>query len=399
MMLNICFAFLAILGAGTTCFFIWRCNLLNMELNAQSEAAISEQVSSDPPESLKLVRQENEALLTSCGVGVLLITTEKIVHHANQTARYHLGIPTVSMVGKSVLQGTLSTEFNDLVRSAQESRCLQRREIRAAGSSGCLLMVTAYPMLDEESTSCRILLITHDVTELRRLEMIRRDFVGNVSHELRTPLASICAMAETLKDGALNDPSVSDRFLKIIITEAQRLTRISDDLLTLSRAESQPSPMSGFNLYELFEEIVSHMQQQADRAGVRLVLEIPREITVHANLDQIEQVLVNLLDNAIKYTPNGGSVRLTAERNEKHALIHVMDTGIGILSEDIPRIFERFYRVDKARSRQSGGTGLGLSIVKHIVEAHSGEVSVDSVYNRGSTFSFSLPISNERVKK
>ena len=340
---------------------------------------------------LAALTREYDALLAYCGGGVLLIGADDIIERANFTARYLLGVPTLNMIGKSVLSGTLSTELYALVRDARGTRCIQRREISAAGSGGSLLVAVASPVIDHDADQCRIILVVNDVTELRRLETVRRDFVANVSHELRTPLTSIRAMAETLQDGALQDPSVSCHFLKTIIDETSRLTRISEDLLHLSQSESQSPEKLRFNLAELCDEVAKRLTMQARKSGVRLRFELPAQLDVFANHDQIEQVLVNLLDNAIKYTPAGGEVRLTAEQSASAAVVRVSDTGIGIMMEDVPRIFERFYRVDKARSRHSGGTGLGLSIVKHIVEAHGGEVRVESEFNHGSTFIITLP--------
>jgi two-component system, OmpR family, phosphate regulon sensor histidine kinase PhoR len=339
--------------------------------------------------SLAAISREYDALLAHCGGGVLLVGATDIIERANATACSLLGITTSSMVGKPALQGTLSTELCALVVAARERRALQHGEICAPASSTGQLVVTASPV-EGDSDGCRILLVVHDVTELRRLETVRRDFVANVSHELRTPLTSIRAMAETLQDGAMKDTSVACHFLKTIIDETVRLTRISEDLLHLSQAESQSPERSRFDLTVLCEEVAGRLEMQAHGAGIRLSWDVPARLEVNANRDQMEQVLVNLLDNAIKYTPSGGEVRLTASKTPDGAVVRISDSGIGLRAEDVPRIFERFYRVDKARSRQSGGTGLGLSIVKHIVEAHGGQVRVESDFGRGSAFSFTV---------
>jgi two-component system phosphate regulon sensor histidine kinase PhoR len=246
------------------------------------------------------------------------------------------------------------------------------------------------PVLSAQGTP-HFLILLDDVTELRRLETVRRDFVANVSHELRTPLASIRAMAETLQDGAIHDSAVAGRFVSMIVAEVERLTRLLEDLLVLSRAESRIPERAVFPLNNLIHDVVERLQSQAEKANITLNYTTPAPLKVDANRDQIEQVLVNLVDNAIKYTLAGGRVEVRAEEREDRVVVHVIDTGIGIMSQDVPRIFERFYRTDRARSRQSGGTGLGLSIVKHIVETHGGNVTVQSEYGRGSTFSFTLP--------
>jgi len=338
------------------------------------------------------LRQEYDALMGWCGAGVLVLDSEGTIVRANLTAHRFFGALPQTLIGKPLLQATLSNELNSLFKAAREGGHTERREIRISGANGSSLIITVTPLLGESADRPRFLLLAHDVTELRRLETIRRDFVANVSHELRTPLASIRAMAETLQDGALQDYSVADRFLGTIITEAQRLTRISEDLLILSDAESRTPEKERFILSDLIYEVMPRFQPQADKAGITLCANIPPGLEALGNKDQLEQVVVNLVDNAIKYTPGGGRVDVTAERTPDGVAVHVADTGIGIMSQDLPRIFERFYRVDKARSRQSGGTGLGLSIVKHIVESHGGQVTVESEFNRGSTFTFTLPV-------
>lgn len=355
------------------------------ELTAQAESSVVAH------RAVGALSNEYNTLLAHCGAGVLMLRSDDIIVRTNLTARYHLGVPTVNMLGKTLLQGTLSSSLHEIVQEARNSRCIQRRQITAPGSSGCILLAVATPVTPQEPDGCDMIVVVNDITELRRLETIRRDFVANVSHELRTPLTSIRAMAETLQDGALDDPSVSEHFLATIVEETVRLTRLAEDLLNLSHAESRSPEKQRFCLSTLCEEVVDRLAVQAQRSGVALTARLAPELEVTANHDQIEQVLVNLIDNAIKYTGAGGSVCITTQAAETGAIVHVQDTGIGLMSEDIPRIFERFYRVDRARSRQSGGTGLGLAIVKHIVEAHGGKVDVESEFNHGSTFTFTLP--------
>ncbi len=345
---------------------------------------------------------EYEALLDRCNAGILILDSNGYVERANLTAHQLFRAPLFSIRGRTLLQVTLSKEILKLFRQAQLEDTSQKREVRLTGMDGAILIVSIspIPLLPSETVTSRYILVAQDVTELRRLERIRQDFVANVSHELRTPLASIRAMAETLQDGAMSDPAVADRFLSTIIAEALRLTRISDDLLVLSDAESQPPDKTAINLTDMIQEVVQRFETQAQKAGVHLESHVPEKLVVLANPDQMEQVLVNLVDNAIKYTPAEGQVTITGEQGADSIVVHVRDTGIGIMREHLPRIFERFYRVDKARSRQSGGTGLGLSIVKNIVESHGGLVTVESEYNRGSTFSFSLPVySEESLRK
>lgn len=233
--------------------------------------------------------------------------------------------------------------------------------------------------------------------DLERVERIRKDFVINVSHELRTPLASIQGYTETLLEGAIDDPENNVRFLSIIRQNSERLRRLTDDLLTLSRIELKQHnfQFAQYDLKSLLEEQVDAMLPIAQRKGIILTLDpVPPGTQAFCDAEAVHQILANLLDNALKYTAAHGSVFIGAhpEKNGR-ALVYVRDTGIGIPQEDLPRLFERFYRVDKARSRELGGTGLGLSIVKHLVLAHGGEVAVQTTVNQGSTFTFTLPVS------
>jgi two-component system phosphate regulon sensor histidine kinase PhoR len=339
-----------------------------------------------------------ELLLAHIGIGVLVVDGQRRIVESNAAAERMLGAREASLAGKSLLEATLSYDLLNLLTTAQQTGQPRQQEIRRSEPKSRVLRVTIVPFRSADSvppaakpTGASCLLLMEDVTELRRLETVRRDFVANVSHELRTPLASIRAMAETLQDGAAEDAEVSGRFLRMIVGEVERLTRILEDLLILSRAESQPPERNSIPLHNLIRDVVERFQSQAKKAGITLSYATPTPLRVMGSHDLIEQVCVNLVDNAIKYTPSGGKVEVRAEAREDQVEVHVADTGIGILSQDLPRIFERFYRVDKARSRQSGGTGLGLSIVKHIVEMHGGKVTVESEYGRGSTFSFSLP--------
>ncbi len=241
--------------------------------------------------------------------------------------------------------------------------------------------------------------LQREQTELEKLERIRKDFIINVSHELRTPLASIQGYTETLLDGALNDPEHNARFLTIIRQNAERLGRLTSDLLNLSRLElkTQKFEPATYRVNHLLRENVDTMRPMADRRNVALVLEpAPHDPEVLCDAEAIHQVLSNLLDNALKYTPEGGQIFVGAQTSEGEGAgamveFYVRDTGIGIPKEELPRLFERFYRVDKARSRALGGTGLGLAIVKHLVRSQGGEVGVTSEANRGSTFFFTLP--------
>jgi two-component system phosphate regulon sensor histidine kinase PhoR len=341
-----------------------------------------------------LAAREGALLMDICGAAVLVLDSRGAVIDANLAAR-QLFIASAPLIGKTLLEVTLSASIQALWKSCLAGEAVRGVEVEGLSANATFVVSMGAVQGSGEGDAGqigRVLVVIRDISELRRLETIRRDFVANVSHELRTPLASIRAMAETLQDGALEDASVARRFLGTIVTETERLSRIAADLLALSDAESQRPETELFDLAHLLRDVVNRSQPQAERASLRLASDIAGGLVVMANPDQMEQVIVNLLDNALKYTPAGGSVQVVATVEGDHAVIQVRDTGIGILSTDLPRIFERFYRVDKARSRQSGGTGLGLAIVKHIVEAHSGRVTVESEYNHGSTFTITLPV-------
>ncbi|MBX2861792.1 MAG: GHKL domain-containing protein [Vampirovibrio sp.] len=252
--------------------------------------------------------------------------------------------------------------------------------------------------MDGPKTLNGCLVMFHDMTAIHRTEKMRRDFVANVSHELRTPLSAIKGYTETLLDGALDDANVSRDFVEVIFKHSLRLTRLVEDLLDLSKLESPDfiPELRATALTPLIDRVLALVQDnttsKASGKNLSFSVDIPETLPkVLASPDNLEQVLTNLLDNAVKYTPEGGSIKVTAQEfGSKLIQVNVLDTGIGIDEKHISRLFERFYRVDKARSRDMGGTGLGLSIVKHIVQYHGGDIWVTSKDNQGSTFSFTL---------
>jgi two-component system phosphate regulon sensor histidine kinase PhoR len=249
------------------------------------------------------------------------------------------------------------------------------------------------PIFEQNKVTGSVTII-HDITEIRRLETMRRDFVANVSHELKTPLTSIKGFVETLLEGAIEDKENSIDFLKIIKNHTDRLNALINDLLDLSHIESKEVTLNNdkFSLSGMAFEVAAGFKSQAKKKGLKIISELPEGLEVLADKGKIEQVFANLISNAIKYNKENGSVRIYSEQMQDRVKIVIEDSGSGIPAKDIPRIFERFYRVDKARSRELGGTGLGLSIVKHIVELHSGTVGVESTEGLGSKFFFTLPL-------
>ncbi len=246
-----------------------------------------------------------------------------------------------------------------------------------------------------------IVLVFHDISELKKLEQMRKDFVANVSHELKTPITSIKGFSETLLDGAMNDKDTLEYFLSIILKESDRLQSLIEDLLDLSKIEKQGFKLNpGYiEINGILKEIFVILEGKAKEKEIELVLKRPqKDLFLLADSSRVKQVFINLINNAIAYTPAGGEVRVKVEEVGEEIVIVVSDTGIGMEKEEIPRIFERFYRVDKARSRNSGGTGLGLAIVKHIVEAHHGSISVKSKLNKGTTFTVKLSKENKDLQ-
>lgn len=254
------------------------------------------------------------------------------------------------------------------------------------------LEVIGAPYFNQKHDLRGAVLVFHDVTEFKRLEQMRKDFVANVSHELRTPITSIKGFAETMLDDEL-DKQLEQHFLSIIHKESHRLQLLIQDLLDLSKLEKADFHLNYQTIHvdSLIRESVEMTKVQAKEKSIALTIAGENELVLSADYDRLKQVILNLIYNAINYTPNGGKVTVAAYNSSGYIKIEVSDTGMGIAPEALPRIFERFYRVDKARSRNTGGTGLGLSITKHIVEAHDGQIFVDSVVDQGSTFTIMLP--------
>ncbi|MEG0146554.1 MAG: ATP-binding protein, partial [Clostridia bacterium] len=252
------------------------------------------------------------------------------------------------------------------------------------------------PMMKDQKAVGAVALI-EDISELRRLEQVRTDFAANVSHELKTPLTSIKGFVETLQNGALENPAMAQKFLRIIMIEADRLTRLINDILTVSKLESgeQELPTERIRLDEMTDDVADMLRILAGEKQVTIYTNHePEPSFIIGNPDRVEQMLINLIENAIKYNKNGGSVTVSIFNSEDTINMSISDTGIGIPEENVSRLFERFYRVDKGRSRSMGGTGLGLSIVKHIVKSMGGMIEVHSKVNEGTEFLITLPRAN-----
>ncbi|GGP13326.1 two-component system histidine kinase PnpS [Oceanobacillus neutriphilus] len=252
--------------------------------------------------------------------------------------------------------------------------------------------VIAAPIFNEHNMIKGAVLVIYDITELKRLEKMRKDFVANVSHELRTPITSIRGFAETLKE-ARHDEKAAEEFIEIIYKESHRLQLLIEDLLELSRLEREGFQLEkeDFRVKQMVDAVLPSLEQKAEKKELNFTTSISSDISIHADAEKLKQVIINLVDNAINYTPAGGSVNLKVSADEHRVHFSVEDTGIGMEQKVLQRVFERFYRVDKDRSRNTGGTGLGLAIVKHIVEVHQGEIVVDSEVNKGTTIHVYIP--------
>jgi two-component system phosphate regulon sensor histidine kinase PhoR len=311
----------------------------------------------------------------------------------NPAARMMFGVENGAPEGRSFLEVIRQKGLLDLVEEVRSSGAPVRYELELGFPVNRVVSARGAPLgLGGEAAG--VLLVLHDVTELRRLERVRSEFVANVSHELRTPLTCIKGYLETLLDGALDDRAHARRFLEVAGTHAERLDRLIDDLLELSNIESGRVtlvPMR-LDLGDVVTGVAAMFERRTAQNHQTLEHAVPPDLAVRADRDRLVQILVNLVDNAVKFTPEGGQVRIEAGPGPAGRVeVRVRDTGIGIPSTDLPRITERFYRADKTRSREVGGTGLGLAIVKHLVQAHGGELRIESALGHGTTVSFTLP--------
>ena len=317
--------------------------------------------------------------------GVLIADEQGLIQFANPAAGKLF--QTSNPLNRSIAEVVRNHQLVEAWRRSQQTRKMQSESIEVPTRHQFLQLV----VIPDKHTSGSLLLV-QDLTRLRRLETVRRDFVSNLSHELRTPLASLKALAETLQEGALEDPPAARRFIDQIHTEVDALTQMVTELLELSRIESGrlSLDLEPVSAYDLLDSASRRMQLQADRAGITLRVECADDLPrVRIDSQRLEQVVVNLIHNAVKFTRPGGEVVLLAGSDYDFVRFAVRDNGVGIPADEVTRIFERFYRVDK--SRTGSGTGLGLSIAKHIVEAHAGKIWAESREGEGSTFFFTIP--------
>ena len=351
--------------------------------------------------SIQITDNQNleQAILNSMTDGVIAVKENGEVLFFNYVIEEVLGIKQQESYGKNILGIIHNFEVERLFEKALHSDEPLTQEIKLLTPEPRHFYLKATPLIDNETGQRGVLVLLHDITERKNFEDMRSEFIVNVSHELRTPLTSIKGFLETLGSGAMEDPEATPRFLGIISKETDRLINLVNELLDLSKIEGRRvvHRWQPVQICENINRVVTMFLPQAHEKSIELVTDIPSQLPlIHGDSDMLTQVLINIVDNAIKYTPAGGEIRIRAMDQGKDVKIIVEDTGVGIPQENLPRVFERFYRVDQARSRELGGIGVGLAIVKHIIKAHGGKISAQSKVGEGSIFSFTLPIEKNK---
>jgi len=363
--------------------------VLACSLNAMAEQ-LDERV-----RTLMRQRNEQQAVLSSMVEGVLAIDSEEQIISINNTCARLLGVQPELVIGRSIQEAVRNSELQEFINRVMTATEPIETEIILRDNGTRFLQAHGTVLNDERGNGIRAVIVLNDLTRLHRLETVRRDFVANVSHELKTPIASIKGFVETLLDGAIEQPEDARRFLEIIARQTDRLIAIIEDILSLSRIEDQSEKeriqLEKIRVCEVIQSAVQVCHLQAQAKDIQVEFSCDENLLARINGPLMEQAVVNLLDNAIKYSDQGKKVRIEVKQTPDELSISVRDMGCGIAREHLPRLFERFYRVDRARSRKIGGTGLGLSIVKHIALIHKGSVTVESIPNQGSTFIIHIP--------
>ena len=341
-------------------------------------------------------RGQIQAILSSMIEGVLAVDSAGYIVSINKAAADLLNIDAIKSCGRSVEEIIRNPQLQRYIKNTLENKQSAGTDCFVLNEGGRFLQLYGSGLVDNKDNRSGAVLVLHDITRTRQLEEVRRDFVANVSHELKTPITSIKGFVETLQEGALDKPEESKRFLEIIAKHADRLNAIVDDLLSLSRLEEDSEQRRiSFEKTSIRPTLVSAIELskvKAEEKHITVELLCDKEITAKINSALIEQVVLNLIDNAIKYSQDNSKIQVSTQKTENEVFIKVSDQGCGIEKEHLDRIFERFYVVDKGRSRKLGGTGLGLAIVKHIAQVHNGYVTVESTLGKGSTFIVHLPV-------
>jgi two-component system, OmpR family, phosphate regulon sensor histidine kinase PhoR len=357
-------------------------------------AVLKEEIRTADGEKRKL-----EAVFSGMIEGVMVLDAENRIELVNRGMEEMTGLPPGEIVGRTILEAFRNVELHDALERFRRSGETLYEEIGMGSDPPVMMDVTISAVRGEAVGEGKTMLVFHDVTRLKRLERTRTDFVANVTHEIRTPLTAIIGFVETLEQGAVDNREKALEFLGTIRENAERLNRLVDDLLTLSAIELGEVRLNFENVdvVSALDQALALIASKASEKGVKIVREIPGPLPpIRADRDRLAQILLNILDNAVKFTPPGGSIAVEALPDEDGRLnIRITDTGVGIPKGEIPRLGERFYRADKARSREIGGTGLGLSIVKHLMKAHEARMMIDSALGHGTTVSLKFPVIQE----
>ncbi len=414
-MVEVVFALLILLAAAVPVVLVLLARLKKLNSELKSLASTVNRIVSHPAPSIRVppkstVDEINEALklvasrlqslatdlgkeqeiaaaiLSTIGAGVLLLDGERRITMLNSAAAKLFRVSESAAPGQTFIGMVRDYELDAIVQKCLETKQSQTGVIQTRGSK-------QYIELKTMPISSGAFVLVQDLTNIKHLEKVRQDFIANISHELRTPIASLKAIVETLQNGAISDKKVAGDFLRRLQVETDKMAQMVTELNDLSRIESGNCSLhlAPVNMASLTKRVIDRLKAQADRAHLSLIQNTPFNLPpALADENRIEQVLINIVHNAVKFTPVNGKITVSAGVEDSHLVVSVSDTGIGIPSDDLPRIFERFYKVDKARS--GGGTGLGLAIAKHIVQAHGGNIWVESEEGKGSVFTFTLPL-------
>jgi len=335
-------------------------------------------------------KEKLEAILSGMAEGVLVIATNSRLVHLSPSFKDMFEVRSEDWSNKHYWEIIANQSINESVREAMNDKKVLRKDITIFHPKEMFFNMLISPVVNSSGQLISLVAVFHDITELKKYERLRTEFVANVSHELKTPLTSIKGFIETLQAGAIDNRVHAMRFLEIMAKQTQRLENLVNDLLILSSLESRDVKMNltKTDIASVINSVVAMKKKHIEGLGHSLVLDIPVDLPmVVIDTQRMEQVFLNLLDNAVKFTPAQGKIQIKAVVEGKYLRVDIIDNGPGIASEHMTRVFERFWRADKARSQETGGTGLGLSIVKHIVDAHQGRVSVESTLGKGSRFS------------
>jgi len=380
--------------AAAVAFHIWwrrSYRALRSKFEEQQRSLAAQRIQQE--QAAAQIQAQQQAVFNSMMEGVLVLDASNHIQLVNQSLQRLFSLND-DVRGRTIIEAFRLQELAELVEQLRQQRTMQGCTLELPGLDERWVEVNAAALLDQEGAQQGAILVFHDLTRIKQLERTRQEFVANVSHELRTPLSLIKGFVETLLEGARNDPEKCTRFLHTIEKHTDRLTFLIEDLLTISRLESGQILMNlqRVNLHEETQRVVDDLRARALEKNVALDNAVPTDLTARADADRLQQVLTNLVENAIKYGRADGRVAIGGQPKPDGKIeLWVQDDGPGIPPESRERVFERFYRVDRARSREKGGTGLGLSIVKHIVQAHGGEVWIKSELGAGTTFFLTLP--------